>query len=204
VNVDATVEVEVFSDVGKLTTLSGKQPYWERFVCNAPLPHLPADFRLANVYGRGIVRVLQDPRMNRGAAVIQINDPQGGPKTYSFDLLWQTPGRNDWAPAPPWPVPGRGPTSGGGFGTQVVVRACQDAVSSRLNHKGYPYVTFERTVPQYNPGRSDWVSGTVTARRGPEVRRFLFSCAADFATGRILSADVQPSPSVSLPPWGIR
>jgi hypothetical protein len=204
VSVDAIAEVEVFSDIGNLKTVSGQPAYWHRFVCNAPLPHLPADFRLTNVNGRGIVRVLHDPRMNRGAAVIHINDHQGGRKTYAFDLAWRAPGRGDWAPAPSWPPSGRGPISGGAFGMQATVRACQDSVTNRLNHKGYPYVTFERTVPQKNPGRTDWISGTVSGKRDPEVRRFLFSCAADFSTGRILSADIQPTPAGSFSRGGIQ
>ncbi len=71
------------------------------------------------------------------------------------------------------------------------IRVCQDSVTDRLNRDGFPYVTFERTVPDDGPGRNDWVIGTVSGRRGYETTRFSFSCSVDFSAGRVRSVDVR-------------
>lgn len=196
VNVDGAAEIEIFGDNGLLRTLSGQAATWRRFQCNEPLPRNPVDFRLAGVAGRGTVRLLRDPRSTGGRAVVQINDPQGGRGGYTFHLQWRRTGGGGWSPAPhvpppvPYPPPpghGSGP---GGLPVANAVRGCQDAVTGRLNRDGYPYVTFERTVPDNGPGRHDWVIGTVTGRRGYETTRFAFSCSVDFNTGRVRSIDV--------------
>jgi hypothetical protein len=72
-----------------------------------------------------------------------------------------------------------------------VIRGCQDSVTNRLNRDGYPYVTFERTIPDNNSGRNVWVIGTVSGRRGFETTRFSFSCFVDFQSGRVRSIDVR-------------
>ena len=71
------------------------------------------------------------------------------------------------------------------------MRACQDAVGDRLNQYGYPTVTFGRMAPQDNPGRNDWITGTVTGERGYRRAVFSFSCSVDFRSGRVRSVDVQ-------------
>ena len=70
------------------------------------------------------------------------------------------------------------------------IQRCQDAVTDRLNRDGYPNITFDRIVPDSNPGRNDWVIGSVTGRRSWETTRFAFSCSVDFNTGRIRTVDV--------------
>ena len=71
------------------------------------------------------------------------------------------------------------------------IRICQDAVTDRLNRNGYPYVTFERTIPDNTPGRHDWVTGAVNGKQGFRAERFLFSCSVDFSSGRVRSVDVR-------------
>lgn len=71
------------------------------------------------------------------------------------------------------------------------IRLCQDAVSSRLNRSGYHYVRFQRTIPENNPGRHDWITGAVNGRRGWETTRFSFSCSVDFRSGILRSIDVK-------------
>jgi hypothetical protein len=173
VSVDHAAEVEIFGDTGLLTTTAGQSAAWRRFQCNAPLPRNPVDFRFGRTNGRGTVTVIQDPRSTGGRAVVQITDPQGGRATYTFDLQW------------------RGPRDGGGgFPMARAIQICQDSVTNRLNRDGYSYVTFERTIPDNNPGRNDWVNGRVSAKRGFETTRFSFSCSVDFRSGRVRSVDV--------------
>lgn len=70
------------------------------------------------------------------------------------------------------------------------IRICQDSVTNRLNRDGYQNVIFERTTPDDNPGRDDWVIGTVSGKQGFETIRFWFSCSVDLGSGRIRSVDV--------------
>jgi hypothetical protein len=182
--VDGSAEVEVSGDSGLLTTVSGQTSAWRRFQCNTPLPRHPADFRLSKLSGRGTVRLTQDPRNTGGRAVIHIGDPQAGRGNYTFDLQWQR-NRGVWPPGPPMPVPGPG-----AFPMARVVRMCQDSVTDRLNQDGYSYITFERTTPDDNPGRHDWVTGTAKATRRFETRWFSFSCSVDFRAGIVRSVDV--------------
>ena len=190
--VDGSVEVEVSGDSGLLTTISGQTSEWRRFQCNTPIPRNPADFRVIRLSGRGTVRLTQDPRHTGGRAVIHIGDPKAGRGSYTFDLQWQG-NRGAWPPVypghpgspnPPIPAPG-------GFPMARVIRMCQDSVTDRLNQDGYSYITFERTTPDNNPGRNDWVTGTAKATRRFETRWFSFSCSVDFRAGIVRSVDVR-------------
>jgi hypothetical protein len=170
--VDGAAEVEVSGDSGLLTTISGQTSVWRRFQCNTALPRNPAEFRVIRVSGRGTVRLTQDPRHTGGRAVIHIGDP----------VYPGHPG----SPNPPIPAPGPG-----GFPMARVIRMCQDSVTDRLNQDGYSYITFERTTPDNNPGRNDWVTGTAKATRRFETRWFSFSCSVDFRAGIVRSVDVR-------------
>jgi hypothetical protein len=188
VTVDHAAEVEVSGDRGLLTTTAGQPADWRRFQCNAPLPSNPVDFRFIKVNGRGTARLVQDPRSTGGRAVVHITDPQGGRGGYTFDLQWRGGhGNGGWTPGPPPAPPGPGP---GGFPTASAIRGCQDSVTSQLHRDGYHYVNFEHTMPVDNPGRHDWVTGTVSGRRGFGAAWFEFSCSVDFSSGRVGSVDV--------------
>jgi hypothetical protein len=186
VNVDGAAEVEIWGDAAELRTLSGQAAVWRRFQCTAPMPQFPADFRFVGVDGRGHVALLRDPRSNRGRAVVHIDDPKGGREGYTFDLQWRGSTGPDWTPPPP---PGRGPWPG--FPPARAIQACQDAVTDRLNQFGFPTVAFGRSVPENNPSRNGWVTGTVTGRRRSGSALFSFSCSVDFDFGRVRSVDVQ-------------
>jgi hypothetical protein len=183
VSVDETADVEVFGDNGVLRTLSGQPAFWKRFVCNAPLPQFPYDFRFVGVDGRGQVHLIRDPRDNRGKAVVRIVDRKGGREGYTFDLIWR-------AALNPSLPPGRG---GMGIGpTERAQQTCQAMVADQISAMGFRGVTFQNTAPDNRPGRGgDRVKGTATARRGPEAAWFSFTCSSDFQTGRTYSADVQ-------------
>lgn len=98
VEVDDVAEVGISGDQGRIRTLSGGTATWRRLECSSPLPGNPVDFRLRGIDGRGRQDLAQDPRSNRGVAVVRISDPKGGREGYTFDIEW------------------RGGSSGGGFG----------------------------------------------------------------------------------------
>ena len=194
VTVDHAAEIEVSGDRGLLTTTAGQPADWRRFQCNAPLPSNPVDFRFTKVNGRGTARLIQDPRSTAGRAVVHITDPQGGRGSYTFDLQWRSGPGGGWTPGapstPPGDGPGHGPGGGGwmpgqpspphgpgpgGFPTARVIRVCQASVTDRLHRDGYHYVSFEHTMPVDNPGRHDWVTGTVSGKRGFGTAWFGFS-----------------------------
>jgi hypothetical protein len=194
VTVDGAAEVEVSGDTGLLTTISGQPAAWRRFQCNTPLPPKPVDFRFARTNGnRGNVRLLQDPRSTGGRVVISINDNKGGHGNYTFDLQWRDfrsgPG-GGWTPGPSPSPPGHWPAPGG-FPMARTIRNCQDSVTDRLNRDGYEYIYFERTVPVDNPGRNDWITGSVSGNQGYGTTWFSFSCSVDFNSGRVRSVDVR-------------
>jgi hypothetical protein len=136
VNVDGSAEVEVFGDTGLLRTLSGETAVWRRFQCNAPMPRDPGNFRFVGVDGRGGVRLLRDPRNNRGRALVHIDDPKSGREGYTFDLQWRGSAESNW---PPSPQPGPGPAPGPGRGDPAfdrAIRVCQHSVTDLLNRDG--------------------------------------------------------------------
>lgn len=191
VDLDGVAELQISGDTGVLTTLSGQPAAWRRFQCSQPLPRNPGDFDLVGINSRGSIRLVRDPRANLGTAVIRIDDRKSGRAAYTFDLHWRGfGGGNNWPSVPPPFPPGHYPGSVGDPAARSI-QLCQDAVSNRLNRDGYPFVSFERTIPDRNPGRNDWIVGVVNGRRGFEVTRFAFSCSVDLWSGRIRSLDVQ-------------
>jgi hypothetical protein len=86
--VDGSAEVEVRGDNATLRNRAGQTPQWRRFECTGALPANPGNFRFAGVDGRGRQTLARDPRNNNGAAVIQIEDSEGGAQGYTFDLFW--------------------------------------------------------------------------------------------------------------------
>ena len=85
--VDGAAEVELRGGNAILRNLSGQAPQWRRFECTSILPPNPTDFRFSGVDGRGRQQLVADPR-NGGAAVVRIEDPQGGAEGYTFDVTW--------------------------------------------------------------------------------------------------------------------
>jgi hypothetical protein len=116
--------------------------------------------------------------------VVRIDDSQGGRAGYTFELQWRGSNGPGWHPGPP-------PAPAPGFPPGKAIQACQDAVTDRLNQYGYPTVAFGRTNPTNNPGRNDWITGTVTGRRRSGSTLFSYSCSVDFQSGRVRSVDVQ-------------
>jgi len=91
---------------------------------------------------------------------------------------------------------------GHGFGTDEAVRTCQDAVVQQARRRfGRADIHFNRTSLDDQPGRNDWVVGTLDVHRGRGEERFRFSCSVNFDTGRVRSADLDLRPLPDDPRW---
>jgi hypothetical protein len=86
--VDGSAEVQIQGASATLRTTSGQPAQWRRFECNSPMPANPPNFRFSGVDGRGRQVLIRDPR-NGGAAVVQIEDKDGGAEGYTFDITWE-------------------------------------------------------------------------------------------------------------------
>ena len=200
--VDGTADVEIRGDTATLRNISGNPPQWRRFECTGVLPRNPADFRFAGVDGRGRQSLIQDPR-NGGAAVVRIEDRDGGAEGYTFDLFWGG-GAGDYRGTQGdfrgGPV---GPPSGGwdrgrgdghgrdGFPINRGVEACERAVRDRAFREGYREIDFARINADDNPGRSDWVNGTFSAVRRNRAERISFACSVNLNTGDVRSLNLR-------------
>lgn len=215
--VDGAAEVSIRGDQAVIQNVNGRPAEWRRFECSAPLPGNPGEFRFQGVDGRGRQQLLRDPRQG-GAAVVRIEDPDGGAEGYTFDIMWGNWGGNDGR-GPysdnrgaypdnrgaypdnrgPDRFPGGdrgpvGPGPGRRFTTEQAVAVCQDAVRDQVRDRFRGRrVEFLSTRLDDNPGRNDYVMGTLEVYRGRNVEdRYRFTCSVDFNSGRVRSADVEP------------
>lgn len=200
--VDGTAEIQIRGTQGTLRDLQGQPPQWRRFQCTGPLPSNPGYFRLEGVDGRGRQELVQDPR-NSGVAVVRITDPDRGAEAYTFDLIWdnQFPyrtgrafgRRRDSDDAQFRGGPGIGGFPGGRFTADEAVRVCEDSIRQEATERfGNASFIFRETRLDNNPGRNDWVVGTIVITR-PWYRRnevYRFSCSVDFDTGRVRTAHI--------------
>jgi hypothetical protein len=206
VEVDGAASVEIRGDQGVIRNLSGQPAVWRRFECTGPVPSNSTSFRFAGVDGRGRMDLVRDPR-NGGAAVIQIEDQQGGREGYTFDLFWggQGPalGRSEPYPGRPYPgdagrYPGNaGNANRGGqgrFDVAWAVRTCQEEVRQKAARQFRAHsVDFLDTRMDDNPGRHDYVIGRIDVLHGPGApeERLQFSCAVNFNNGRVRSVELE-------------
>ncbi len=181
VYVEGSADVEIRGDRGFLQTRSGRTAQWRRFVCSGPLPTNPSDFRFSGVDGRGRQELIQDPRSSRGAAVVRIQDPNGGAEGYTFDLEWRG-GSYD---------PGRTGQPDRGVFPNNSVRECQDAVRVRAKQQyGIEDIAFASLDGENNPGRSDTILGSFDVRRGEYRETYRFSCGVNRANGIVQGVDI--------------
>jgi hypothetical protein len=185
VYVDGSAEVEIRGDRGFLRTLSGQSAQWRRFVCSGPMPTNPGDFRFSGVDGRGRQELVQHPGNGRGAAVVRIQDSDGGAEGYTFDLVWRGAG---FGPGPAGqPLGGRDRGAWPNDG----VRACQSAVRERANQQyGLHDIDFSNLNTEDNPGRNDTITGSFDSRRGNFRDTYRFSCAINLADGMVRRVDI--------------
>jgi len=185
VYVDGSADVEIRGDRGFLRTRSGQRAQWRRFECSGPMPANPGDFRFSGVDGRGRQELIQDPRSGRGAAVVRIQDADGGAEGYTFDLVWRGGGFGPSPAGQPWGGRDRGASP------NDAVRACQDAVRERANQQyGLRDIDFRNLNAEDNPGRNDTIMGSFDARRGNYRNTYRFSCVVDLANGRVRGVDI--------------
>jgi hypothetical protein len=194
--VDGAAEVAVRGDNATLTNISGQTPQWRRFECSAPLPANAANFRFSGVDGRGRQQLVREPG-NGGAAVVRIEDPDGGSEAYTFDLTWggsfvnppvYTQDRNQRVPpvyAPVNPPVNRGVSPG--------IQACQSAVVSRLRSDGFERTEIRTINAEDRPGGADRVIGFAEAeRRNGQRQAFDFSCTVNLDRGTVRYVEVTP------------
>jgi hypothetical protein len=187
--VDGRAQVEVRGDNAILRNQAGQMPQWRRFECTGMMPFNMGDFHFAAAHGRGNMRLVQDPR-NGGAAVVEINDPQGGADVYAFDLIWErgvavTQDRRD---------DDHRDGDRRRFSMDDAIRGCQDAVKQQLAQRFDPRdVEFRRVRTEDNPGPRDMVRGIFDVHhRDGRNDPFRFSCSVNFDSGRVFDARFEP------------
>ena len=193
--VDGAADVEIRGDQGFLRNIAGRPPLWRRFQCTDPLPRHPIEFRFQGINGRGRQDLIGDPR-NSGVAVVRIEDRRTGSEFYGFELLWARGFNRPPNVIPeriPERVPERVPRR---FTVEQAVEVCKDSVRN-LAYDRYRgrRVEFLNTRIDDNPGRNDWVIGTIDVFRGREgwEGRYRFNCSVNFDTGHVRSADIEPT-----------
>jgi hypothetical protein len=85
---------------------------------------------------------------------------------------------------------------GHGFAIEEAVRVCQQEVLKQAAQRFRSTdIHFDRTTIDDNPGREDWVMGSLDIHRGPREERYGFSCSVNFDNGRVRSAQLDFRPS---------
>ena len=185
VYVDGSAEVEIRGDRGILRTLSGQPAQWRRFVCSGPLPANPGDFRFVGIDGRGRQDLLQNPRSGRGAAVVRIQDSEGGAEGYTFDLIWREGG------GAPGPTGQATAARGYGMSPNDSLRACQDAVRQSADRQyGLRDINFRSVNAGDHPGSNDSIQGSFDVRRDNYSQPYRFSCAINLENGMVRRVDI--------------
>jgi hypothetical protein len=191
--VDGAAEAEIRGDMGTLRNLSGQPPQWRRFECTGRMPANPVNFQFRGIDGRGRQQLIRDPRSN-GVAVVRIEDSSGGAEAYTFEISWSGGDTGYYGGQRSNRYGYRDRENGGQFSTDQAVRTCQDAIRQQASQRfGTNNIDFRATNLDDNPGRRDWVVGTMVVRRGAYFGReetHRFSCSVDFETGRVRSANV--------------
>jgi hypothetical protein len=189
--VDGIAEVEIRGDQGIIRNIAGQPAQWRRFQCSAPLPRNPAEFRFQGIDGRGRQQLLRDPR-DGGAAIVRIEDPQSGSEGYTFDLIWTGGNGPVIGNRPPDRLPEPAPRR---FTIEQAVGVCQDSVRNQAGDRFRGRrVEFLNTRIDDNPGRNDWVIGTIEVFRDRNMSegRYQFSCSVNFDNGQVRSVQIDP------------
>jgi len=214
--VDGAADLQIQGDTATVRDISGRQPQIQRFECTSAIPPR-ANIRV-NVNGRGNSRLTSSPA-NGGPAVIHIEDSEGGASPYQFELTWNNgPNQGDnqlhqQQGNANQGYPNQGydqqrydqrypdttdrrqserPMGYGRFGPQQAVNVCRDAIRQQaMDRFGTQDVNFGRINMDDNPGRRDWVVGTIDVRRGWRDEQHSFSCSVDFDSGRVRSARIE-------------
>ncbi len=207
--VDGAAEVRIQGTNATLRTNSGQAAQWRRFECTSVMPSNPVNFQFAGVDGRGRQSLVRDPR-NGGATVVQIDDPDNGSEGYTFDLIWggnqgfrqngnqQQGGYRDYSDdryRQNYRDTDYFRRYGHGYAVDDAIQTCRLEIN-RLASRRFRSTDYHirRMDLDDNPGRNDWVLGSLDVHRGPREGRYNFSCSVDFNTGRVRSAEIDPRP----------
>lgn len=191
--VDGAAELQVQGDSANLRNLSGGQPQWRRFECTSPMP-ANADVRL-NINGRGRAQLIASPR-NGNPAVVRIEDSKGGAEVYQLEFQWSggggylgnNPGGGYVGNNPGW----GGNQRGGAFSAHQAIQVCRDAIRQEaVNRFGTNNVNIRNIDVDNNPGRNDWIVGSVEVRRGWREEQHPFSCSVNLENGRVRQARIE-------------
>ena len=219
VRVDASAEIDIYGDSGRLRTVAGQPAAWTRMECSDALPAAMSDFRFRGIDGRGNVKLAQDPRNNNGMAVVRIDDTKGGAEGYTFSIEWSGASaaapnggfQNNQYDLTPNATGRRGAVRSGrgGIGnisTERAIDLCRNEVRTR-GERDYGLRNIDITAAgvDTNSGRRDWVVGTFNDRSGSRRRgdsTYRFNCSVDYNSGQvrtveILRADGSPVQGVS-------
>lgn len=212
--VDGAADLQIQGDTATVRNLSGRPAQIQSFQCTSAIPP-QANVRV-NVNGRGDARVVALPA-NGGPAVIHLQDNQGGASPYQFEVTWnngayqqgyvnqgygqqgydqqrydQQGYGSDQGYPPPATDREHSERGRNGFGPQQAVGVCQDAIREQaMENLGAQDVHFDSIRMDNNPGRRDWVVGTVDVRRGAQREHYPFSCSVNFDNGRVRTAQIQ-------------
>jgi len=100
--------------------------------------------------------------------------------------------RADGSTLQPGSLPGTSsqttPYNPAGYDQTRAIRACQDAVVARANRDGYQNVNFGSSA--IDTSRSEWISGTITASRGPVTDTFNFGCSMDAQAASVRNVEL--------------
>ncbi len=212
--VDGAAEVQIQGTNATLRTNSGQAAQWRRFECTSAMPSNPVNFRFAGVDGRGRQSLIRDPR-NGGPTVVQIEDPDNGSEGYTFDITWgndqgyrqqgsmpqrdggnqQQGGYRDYSDdryRPTYRDSDYYRRFGHGFAVDDAIQTCRFEVN-RLAARRFRSTDYHirRMDIDDNPGRNDWVLGSLDVHRGPREGRYNFSCSVDFNTGKVRTAEIE-------------
>jgi hypothetical protein len=187
--VDGAAQLELRGDTASLRDLSGQQPQWQRLECTGALPPNADLHMTAN--GRGRAQLVEGAR-NGGPAIVRIEDPEGGANVYQIELTWNNALANNYNN-----YNNQGYQYGVNrrYSAAQAMDVCRENIRQQaVNRFGTQNVNITNLRMDDNPGRNDWVLGTVTVRRGWRDEQLPFSCSVNFDNGRVRSASID-SPS---------
>ncbi len=196
VRVDGTAEVDVLGDSGRLRTTGGQPATWTRMDCTAPLPYSMADFRLRVIAGRGSVQLIQDPRNNKGIAVIRIDDPRESWAAYTFSVEWS--GASGGAAIDGFSTGGSSVLLPRTSGSRVLpaeraIELCRNEVRTRGERDyGLRNIEITSAAVDPDPGRRDWITGTFSHGSGILMRSsgYRFNCAVNYSSGQVRTIEI--------------
>jgi hypothetical protein len=93
---------------------------------------------------------------------------------------------------------------GHGFGTDQAIRVCEQSIltqAARRFRTRPNEIHFRRSTIDDNPGRNDFVIGSIDVHRGGREQRFNFSCSVNFDNGNVRTAEIDPRPISDDPRW---